>query len=100
MLLTRQRCGLVIFGDINVTGQLVDDEGKEKAKGKAKGKGKGKGKGKEEDKTFVVEGPNGEIYFTKATALRRVHEAIHSAGRVITIPMAKSPAEAASEPAV
>jgi hypothetical protein len=93
-LLTRQRCGLVIIGDINVTGQLVGDEGK--GKGTAKGKGKGKGKGKEDDKTFLVEGLNGEVYFTKATALRKLHEAFHSAGRVITIPVVKKAVETAT----
>ncbi|RFU76486.1 dna helicase [Trichoderma arundinaceum] len=79
-LLTRQRCGLVIVGDINVTGQVVDDEGKGK------------------DVTFMVEGPNGEIYFTKASALRKVHEALHSSGWVMTVPIVKKAYEAA-EPA-
>ncbi|KAM0257022.1 hypothetical protein ACHAQJ_004617 [Trichoderma viride] len=91
VLLTRQRCGLVVVGDINVTGQLVGDDGNSKGKGK----GKGKGRGKKNDKTFLVEGPNGEVYFTKATTLRRVHEALHSAGRIITIPVVKKAAESA-----
>ncbi|KAL6861021.1 hypothetical protein J3F83DRAFT_747091 [Trichoderma novae-zelandiae] len=83
VMLTRHRCGLVVVGDINVTGELVEVEVE------GKGKGKGKGKSKRNDSSFRVEGPNGEMYFTKASALRRVHEKLHSAGRVIIIPVTK-----------
>jgi hypothetical protein len=37
-MLTRQRCGLVIVGDINATGTLEKEEGKGKGMGKWKGK--------------------------------------------------------------
>ncbi|KAK1764737.1 hypothetical protein QBC33DRAFT_594187, partial [Phialemonium atrogriseum] len=61
VMLTRQWCGLVIVGDINTTGQLVDDEGKGKGKGKRKWKGKGKGG----EERFEIEGPKrGEILDT------------------------------------
>lgn len=45
-MLTRHRCGLVVVGDINVTGELIGEEDTGKGKGKSKSKSKSKGKGK------------------------------------------------------
>lgn len=92
--MSRQKCGLVVVGDINVTGPFSDDEdeddnGKRKGKGNGKGKGKGptKAKGKAQER-FIIEGANGEIYWTKATVMRNLYTKWHDHGRVITIPAA------------
>ncbi|KAK7419785.1 hypothetical protein QQX98_003157 [Neonectria punicea] len=65
VMLTRRRCGLVIVGDINATGSLVE-------------KGKGKGKGPR----F---GPGGKVYWGKAGLLRNLHIGLWKAGRVAQI---------------
>ncbi|KAL7809835.1 P-loop containing nucleoside triphosphate hydrolase protein [Trichoderma aethiopicum] len=77
VMLTRHRCGLVV------------DKAKGEDKGKDKSKGKGKGKAKADVKSVPVEGSNGEIYCTRTTALRQVHEEFHNSGRVLVIPVNK-----------
>ncbi|KPM37738.1 hypothetical protein AK830_g8828 [Neonectria ditissima] len=79
VMLTRQLCGLVIVGDINVTG-VLEEKG-----GKGKGKGKGKPQGKGKDGSFKIVGPTGEIYWTKASTLRHVYNEMHSSGRVAIV---------------
>ena len=88
VMLTRQRCGLVIVGDINVAGPF-EDEGEGKGKG---GKGKNKGKGKAQER-FLVEGADGQIYWTKATMLRNIYTHLYKSGRVVRMPV--EPKEAA-----
>lgn len=77
VMMTRHRCGLVVVGDINVAGDLLDDEGKRVLTGW----------GKAHDKRFMVEGANGERHFASASTLRKVHKAFCETGRVITIPV-------------
>lgn len=92
VMLTRQRCGLVIVGDLNVTGTLVEDSnGKIKDKGKGKGKGKAKGKGKVKPfDRFLTFGPNGQISWTKATILQNLHIILWKAGRFAHLYKGKS----------
>ncbi|KAF7547026.1 hypothetical protein G7Z17_g7999 [Cylindrodendrum hubeiense] len=90
VMLSRQKSGLVIFGDINVAGKLDDGKGEGKGKGKDEVKGKGKGKGKWKAKgaknaTFMVKHSNGEWHFTKAIMLRSVYTKLLQAERVIRI---------------
>lgn len=82
VMFTRQRCGLVLVGDINASGPLEEDKGNDKNKGKGQGKGKGATKTQER---FQVEGANGQRYWTKAMTLRNLYTAVHQSGRVIRI---------------
>ncbi|RSL50912.1 hypothetical protein CEP54_011672 [Fusarium duplospermum] len=68
VMLTRQKCGLVIVGDIYVAGAVT----------------RGKRKGPAQTK-FIVEGPNGEISFSKASTLRQVYKELYGSGRVATV---------------
>ncbi|KAJ4328076.1 hypothetical protein N0V84_001444 [Fusarium piperis] len=68
VMLTRQKCGLVIVGDIYVAGAVT----------------RGKKKGPAQTK-FIVEGPNGEISMVKAAALRQLYKELHGSGRVATV---------------
>ncbi|KAL9945575.1 hypothetical protein ACHAQF_007631 [Verticillium nonalfalfae] len=98
LLLTRQRSGLVIFGDLTIAvpaaivaagpgAPSTDDNGKdEKGKGKSKGKSKGKGKG---DLPIRVYHSDGSVGFTKATVLRNVFRALAAAGRFVVIKATK-----------
>ncbi|KAI8712839.1 AAA-12 domain-containing protein [Fusarium sp. LHS14.1] len=56
VMLTRHKCGLVIVG-----------------------------KGSVAQKQIRVEGPGGEIFFTRATALRELYKELHASGRVATV---------------
>lgn len=67
VMLSRQRCGLAIFGDINVTG-AVD------------------GKGKATTDRIRVTGSNGETCFARAKMLRSILVNLYQSGRVITVP--------------
>ncbi|KAM0324628.1 hypothetical protein ACHAQA_008017 [Verticillium albo-atrum] len=81
--LTRQRCGLVIFGDITIFVQaalLKVGPGGEVNEGKDKGKGKGK-----RNDAIRVVGPDGATTFTKAVCLRAVYNDLFEAGRVVSI---------------
>ena len=92
VLISRQKCGLVVVGDINVTGVFEGEDGGD-GKGKGKGKAKaGKGKGKDKDggkarHKFKIQGAHGEIYWTKATVLHNLYTKWHQHGRVICIPV-------------
>ncbi len=77
VLTTRQRSGLLILGDIDVTGKL--------------GKGGGAVAKAEQDakKRFLVVGEDGEVHFAKATILRGYMGALLAAGRVVHVKDAK-----------
>lgn len=84
--ISRQKCGLLVVGDINVTGPFEEeDDGKGKGKGKG-GKG-GKGKAPAQER-FMVEGDNGETYWTKATVMRNLYTKWYKLGRVVRVPVA------------
>ncbi|KAM0285762.1 hypothetical protein ACHAQH_001223, partial [Verticillium albo-atrum] len=74
VMLTRQHCGLVIVGDIHVTGRV-----------EKMGKGKGKGKGKAVGERFQVIRSSGEVAWTRATVLANIHLSLYEAGRVGTV---------------
>ncbi|RSL74611.1 hypothetical protein CEP53_000179 [Fusarium sp. AF-6] len=67
VMLTRQKCGLVIVGDIYVAGAVT------------------RGKKRPAQTKFIVEGPNGEISFSRASTLRQVYKELHGSGRVATV---------------
>ncbi|TPX18980.1 uncharacterized protein E0L32_011373 [Thyridium curvatum] len=73
VMLTRARCGLVIVGDIHVTGRL-DKKDKKAKKGR-----------KDLEETFLVVSSSGERFWSKGTALRNVHKTLWDAGRVMTV---------------
>lgn len=92
VMLSRQKSGLLIFGDINTTGDLKG-KGKDKDKGKGKGKGKG-GKGKGDTaQRFEVISASGEKHWVKALMLHNVHSKLYEAGRVINILVDKTKGE-------
>ncbi|RSM06136.1 hypothetical protein CDV31_009233 [Fusarium ambrosium] len=68
VMLTRQKCGLFIVGDIYVGGAVT--RGKKKRPPQTK---------------FIVEGPSGEISFSRASTLRQVYKELHGSGRVATV---------------
>ncbi|KAH6854035.1 P-loop containing nucleoside triphosphate hydrolase protein [Chaetomium sp. MPI-CAGE-AT-0009] len=74
VLLTRQRCGLVVVGDIDIRGPGGNA-------GKNKGRGDGKG-GKAEQKSFLVISPSGERKWVKALMLQHIYASMISSGRV------------------
>lgn len=74
VMLSRQKSGLVIFGDIDVLA----------------GRGKGKGKGKGKDKAIRAVGKDGQAHWMKAVMLQRVYQGFVDKGRMITIPTAAS----------
>ncbi|KAL2673660.1 hypothetical protein Neosp_012103 [[Neocosmospora] mangrovei] len=80
VMITRQKCGLVIVGDIYVGGEVV----------------KGKRKGPVPTK-FLVEGPNGEVSFVKAKALRELYKELHVSGRVAMVGVKDKPVEEVEE---
>ncbi|KAI8656267.1 AAA-12 domain-containing protein [Fusarium sp. Ph1] len=73
VMLSRHRSGLIIVGDIHVTGML-DGE---------------RNKGRRHDQVgrdkFKVIGANGEVSWMNATVLRSVHQALWESNRVITV---------------
>lgn len=73
VMLSRHRSGLIIVGDIHVTGSL-DGE---------------RNKGRRHDhvgrEKFKVVGDNGEVSWVNATVLRSVHQALWDSNRVITV---------------
>jgi hypothetical protein len=72
VLLTRQRCGLVVVGDIYIRGP-----------GGSVPKSKGKGMGAmAEQKTFLVISPSGETSWVKALMLQHIYGSMVSNGRV------------------
>lgn len=73
VMLTRQRCGLLLVGDINVTGAMGQED---------------RGKGKAQGKKFCVVSDTGEVKFMTAKALRDVHETLYKLGRVVTVNVA------------
>lgn len=81
VMLSRQRSGLVIVGDVNVTGDI------EGGKAPADAKGKGKGKGKKGGNTLKVRvlGADGEWTMTRVTMLHNVAQRLFDAGRVVRV---------------
>ncbi|KAI8711430.1 hypothetical protein NCS52_01406400 [Fusarium sp. LHS14.1] len=79
VMLTRQKCGLVIVGDIYVARAVerADEKPKEKPKGKGKGKAKAGG-----EPVFTVTGPTGDISFVKAGPLRKLYKELYDSRRV------------------
>lgn len=73
-MLSSQPSGLVIFGDLNLTGKLD-----------SKGKGKGKGGAKDTGDRFLVIGADGEKSWAKATMLRSVLANLQKDGRVAVV---------------
>lgn len=78
VMLSRHRCGLVVFGDINVAGP-VDGTGTTRAKTL------GKRAKKEDHYTFSVVGEDGKKHWMKAGMLHNVYKALYKAGRVVTV---------------
>lgn len=79
VMLTRQRCGLIVVGDVDIRGpggcSRYD-------------KGQGKG-GKAEPKSFLVVSPSGERKWVKALMLQHIYDSMVSSGRVGRINAAK-----------
>ncbi|KAF5678612.1 DNA helicase [Fusarium heterosporum] len=72
VLLTRQKCALVVIGDINVGHPF---------------------KGGTKEPVFRVEDVAGDIAYVKATALRPVHRELKKIGRVVTVNVNKDKAK-------
>jgi hypothetical protein len=93
--------GLVVVGDINIAGPFEEEEKDGKGKGKGKWKGTKRGKDGKILKKLRVEGINGQVYWTKAIALRNIYTKLYNSGRVAraTVPLkdAAGSAEAADE---
>jgi hypothetical protein len=81
VLLTRQRCGLVVVGDVNIRKQ-VEGKDKDKDKDKADVKGRGKGKGKQRDPNFLVISSTGEKHYLRAPMLQHIYRNMVEHGRV------------------
>ncbi|RGP71948.1 DNA helicase [Fusarium sporotrichioides] len=64
VLLTRQKCALIIVGDINVANPFREDT---------------------KEPLFTVENTAGEVSFVKAPALRRIYRGLKGAGRVVAV---------------
>lgn len=77
-MLSRHRCGLVVFGDIDVVGP-VDGTGTSKAKVLGK-----RGSKKADESTFAVRGEDGKKRWMKVTTLHDVYKAFWDMGRVVT----------------
>ncbi|CAG9982749.1 unnamed protein product [Clonostachys byssicola] len=82
VLLSRQKSGLVIVGDINIMGKVFGG-GDGKGKGKARAKGKGKGM-MDADKCTVKTG--GAVSFVKSAFLAKVCQEMVTSGRVAEAP--------------
>ncbi|GKT57118.1 DNA helicase [Colletotrichum tofieldiae] len=90
VMLTRQRCGLVVVGHIKMPGVVDDgeeDEGKGKGKGKGKRKGKGPVKGKKE--RIMTLNEEGEMVWMVVTVLKEMYKRMYTNGRVATVTIAK-----------
>ncbi|KAI8713769.1 AAA-12 domain-containing protein [Fusarium sp. LHS14.1] len=72
VMLSRHRSGLIIVGDIHVTGRLDG------------GRNKGGRHGHVGQDKFQVVGANGEVSWVNGTMLRGVHQALWDSKRVIT----------------
>ncbi|KAM0468984.1 hypothetical protein ACHAPX_010608 [Trichoderma viride] len=94
VMLSRQKSGLIVVGDIKLASFDLNNTNENKGTGKGKGKTKGKGKGKGN------EGPNfskrltyvedGKKQVTQADALRKVYWRFQSKGRVVEIAAPKN----------
>lgn len=71
VMLTRQKCGLVVVGDIKVTGSLDK-------------------KDKKKTEQFIVVDSAGNKHFTKAVKLKEIHSALWDQGRVVTVECGKA----------
>ncbi|KAG7292817.1 hypothetical protein NEMBOFW57_002862 [Staphylotrichum longicolle] len=79
VLLTRQRCGLIVVGDVDIRGP-----------GGCTRYGKGQGKGaKAEPKSVLVVSPSGERKWVEALMLQHIYDSMVSSGRVGRINAAK-----------
>ncbi|RSL42484.1 hypothetical protein CEP54_015466 [Fusarium duplospermum] len=74
VMLSRHRSGLIIVGDIHVTGRLDSNM-----------KARGKGQNKFGQDKFQVRGANGEMSWLNATVLRSVHQTLWDNKRVIMV---------------
>jgi hypothetical protein len=71
VLLTRSRCGLVLVGDIHVTGDM------------------GSAAESDDSAPMLVETATGEMVLTKAEELKGLHRALWAEGRVVTVEVKK-----------
>ncbi|KAM0249672.1 hypothetical protein ACHAQJ_008969 [Trichoderma viride] len=78
VMLSRHKSGLLVFGDINVAGQV---SGRSKARTAAKGNAKGAVKGKENFTVFV----GGAKHFVKHGMLSNVLRGWYDSGRVVEL---------------
>ncbi|KAF4992306.1 hypothetical protein FDECE_13760 [Fusarium decemcellulare] len=85
VLLTRQKCGLVVVGDIYVA--------KSFEKGNGKGKGKGKGKSRGPKGVEMVELPSGEMAYVRVSELNQIYQDLHDSGRMAVVVVGKTEAE-------
>lgn len=81
--ITRQVSGLIIVGDINLTGNIVDEKGRLLGNDNGNGKGKGKGKGKgHKPKPVLTHHANGKAVYKKCDRLRELVTILAESGRV------------------
>lgn len=73
VMLSRQRCGLLLVGDVNVAGSMT------KEKGAKKGKNKGR------NDTVKIIGEEGKVAYVAGGMLYSVHKALWESGRVATV---------------
>ncbi|KAK4155741.1 P-loop containing nucleoside triphosphate hydrolase protein [Chaetomidium leptoderma] len=89
VLLTRQRCGLVLVGDVHIRGPPKNAEAGQAAAqgggGQGPHQGEGKGKGKGNAKRFLVVSPTGERSWVAAPMLQHIYSSMIDNGRVITV---------------
>ncbi|GJC86330.1 hypothetical protein ColLi_09168 [Colletotrichum liriopes] len=88
VMLTQQRCGLVVVGHIKMPG--VNDDGEEdEGKGKGKGKRKGKGPVKGKKERIMALNEEGEMVWMVVTVLKEMYKRMYTNGRVATVTFAK-----------
>lgn len=77
--ITRQRCGLILIGDINVTGEMMANKG-----GKNRGAAQ-KAKDAARAAVIAVESPTGEIVYVNPGVLKKALQSMVAAGRVARV---------------
>ncbi|CAI6091069.1 unnamed protein product [Clonostachys chloroleuca] len=82
VLLSRQKSGLVIVGDINIMGKVSGGGGD----GDDGDDGKGKGKGEMEASKHKVKGAGGTVSFVRSTFLAKICQKKVTSGRVVETP--------------
>jgi hypothetical protein len=78
VMMTRHRSGLVVVGNINVAGDLLDGDGNRVRAGWTSSG----------NKRIVTQGAHGELRYANVSTLLKVHKAFCQTGRVIIIPVA------------